>query len=149
MKTSPLIVGVLMAVLAMPVGAYAQQSQPPPPPAQAQGPVTPSESAIAHRWMKRLGSLNLSNQQQQQIQSMIDQYSQAHPAGSPRDRQATRALRRQILGVLTSDQQNEFRQQMQARRAAIQQRRQQMQQSAGQQAPPDQQAPPGQPPVRR
>lgn len=141
--------GVLVAVLAMPLAVSAQQTQPPPP-AQAQGPQgqapqqgrpTPDESVIQRRWMKRLGRVNLSSQQQQQIQSTIHQFSQAHPAGSPRDPQAARQLRQQILGVLNTDQQNQYHQQMQERRAQMQQRRQEQ---GGQQGPPDQGPPPNQ-----
>jgi Spy/CpxP family protein refolding chaperone len=146
MKTSQLMVGVLAAVLALPLAVSAQQTQPPPPPAQAQGPVTPNESVMQHRWARHLGGLNLSSQQQQQIQSMVHQYSQAHPAGSPRDPQGARDLRRQIMGVLSPDQQNQLHQQMQARREQMQQRREQMQQSGGQQGPPPGQQPPDQGP---
>jgi Spy/CpxP family protein refolding chaperone len=146
MKTSQLMVGVLAAVLALPLAVSAQQTQPPPPPAQAQGPVTPNESVMQHRWAKHLGGLNLSSQQQQQIQSIVHQYSQAHPAGSPRDPQGARDVRRQIMGVLSPDQQNQFHQQMQARRAQMRQRREQMEQSGGQQGPPPGQQPPDQGP---
>jgi Spy/CpxP family protein refolding chaperone len=145
MKPSQLMVGVLAAVLALPLAVSAQQAQPPPP-AQAQGPVTPNESVMQHRWAKRLGGVNLSSQQQQQIQSIVHQYSQAHPAGSPRDPQGARDMRRQIMGVLSPDQQNQFRQQMQERRAQMRQRREQMQQSDGQQGPPPGQQPPDQGP---
>ena len=58
----------------------------------------PAKPRLQHRWMKRFGHLNLSGDQQQHIQSMIDQYSQAHPEGSPRDRDASRELRRQDHG---------------------------------------------------
>jgi Spy/CpxP family protein refolding chaperone len=137
------MVGVLAAVLALPLAVSAQQTQPPPP-AQAQGPVTPNESVLQHRWARNLGGINLSSQQQQQIQSIVHQYSQAHPAGSPRDPQSARDMRRQIMGVLSPDQQNQFHQQMQERRQQMRQRREQQ---GGQQGPPaGQQPPPGQQP---
>jgi hypothetical protein len=60
--------------------------------------------------------LNLSNDQQQRIQSIIHEYSQSHPEGSPRGHGAMRELRQQVMGALTPDQQNEFRQQMRAHR---------------------------------
>ena len=82
----------------------------------------PSQARIQHRWTKRLSNLNLSGDQQQRIQSMINQYSQTHPEGSPRDPGAARELRRQVMGVLTNDQQNQLRQQMRARRAQMRQR---------------------------
>jgi Spy/CpxP family protein refolding chaperone len=120
MKMNVIAVSALLVALASPLSAQAQQA--PPPPAQAQNHATPTEGKLQHRWMKRLGNLNLSGDQQQRIQSMIDQYSQAHPQGSPRDQQATRDLRKQILGVLTPDQQSQYRQQMQQRRAQMAQR---------------------------
>ena len=147
MKSNLLAAAFFAVALAMPLGVYAQQSQPPPA-AQSYGHGTPSEAKLQHRWMKRLGNLNLSGDQQQRIQSLISQYSQAHPQGTPADREANRDLRRQIMGVLTSDQQAQYRQQMQARRA--QRSQGQQQQPYGQQQPPDGpsngQAPPDQPP---
>lgn len=134
------MVGVLAVVLALPLAVSAQQNQPPPPGQTQQGPVTPNESVMQHRWAKRLGGVNLSSQQQQQIQSIVHQYSQAHPEGSPRDPQGARDMRRQIMGVLSPDQQNQYHQQMQQRRAQMRQRREQ--QSGGQQGPPQGQQPP-------
>ncbi len=67
-------------------------------------------------------SLNLSGDQQQRIQSLINQYSQAHPEGSPRDRGASRELRHQIMGVLSDDQRNQYHQEMRARREQTRQR---------------------------
>ena len=128
MKITFLAAGALAVALAMPLGAYAQQSQPQGVSAQR---TTPSQAKLQHRWMKRLGKLNLSGDQQQRIQSMIDQYSQAHPQGSPRDRNASRDLRRQILGVLNSDQQTQYQAQMRAQHAQMQQRHGQMQQQGG------------------
>jgi len=116
-----LTIGALAAALAMPLAASAQQSQPPPQ-QQAQGRATPTEAKIQHRWMKRLGGLNLSADQQQHIQSLIGQFAQAHPAGSPRDPNAARALRQQIMGVLTPDQQGQYRQELAQRRAQQAQR---------------------------
>jgi hypothetical protein len=145
MKITFLAAGCLAVALAMPLGAYAQQSQPQGVTAQR---TTPSQAKLQHGWMKRLGKLNLSGDQQQRIQSMIGQYSQAHPQGSPRDREASRDLRRQILGVLNSDQQNQYREQMRAHREQMQQRHGQMQQQGGYQqqqgpGPQDQGGPQG------
>jgi hypothetical protein len=145
MKMNHLATGMFALALAMPLGVYAQQG--PPPPAQSNGhqTSTPSEGKLQHRWMKRFGHLNLSSDQQQHVQSLIDQYSQAHPEGSPVDRNASRALRQQLIGVLNSDQQNQYREQMHEQHQRMQQRRAQMQQQQpGQQQPPDQQAPPDQ-----
>jgi hypothetical protein len=137
MKINLFAVGALLAALTMPLGASAQQTQQP----GAQAHTTPSGARIAHRWMKRLGNLNLSSDQQQRIGSLIDQYSQAHPEGSPRDRAASRQLRHQIMGMLSSDQQNQYREQMSAHRAQMQQRQGQtgqQQQYGGPQGPQQQ-----------
>jgi len=153
MKINLLTVGAFTVALAMPLGVCAQQSQYPAQgqyPSQQSRPTMPSPSKLQHRWMKRLERLNLSGDQQQHIQSLIDQYSQAHPEGSPRQPGSGRELRRQIMGVLTSDQQNQLRAQMRAYHAQMAQRRAQMQQQGGQnpqqdrdqQGPPDQQQQP-------
>lgn len=157
MKINLITAGAFLAALALPLGVSAQQAQ--PPGVHAQNRVTPSHARLSHRWMKRLGGLNLSGDQQQRIQSMIDQYSQAHPAGSPRDPNASRLLRHNIMGVLSSDQLNQYRQQMHAHRAQMQQRGQAQGQYQGpqdqqpqygdpryQQQPPDQGAQPDQGP---
>jgi Spy/CpxP family protein refolding chaperone len=129
MKINLLTVSALAVALAIPVAASAQQAQ--PPAGHARAHMTAGGPQLHHRWMKRFGHLNLSGDQQQRIGSMIDQYSQGHPQGSPVDRNANRELRRQIMGVLTPDQQNQFRQERQAHRAQMQQRRAQMQGQGG------------------
>jgi hypothetical protein len=158
MKINLLAAGAFAAALAMPLGAPAQQAYPQGAHAHRQR-TTPSEAKMQRRWAKRTRDLNLSSDQQQRMQSLIDQYAQTHPAGSPRDVAGSRQLHQQLLGLMTSDQQNQFRQEGQARRAAMRQRRAQMQQQGPngqpypgqgyqgqgyqgqgyQQAPPDQQ----------
>jgi hypothetical protein len=64
--------------------------------------------------MRRLSGINLSQQQQQAVQSALSTYAAQHPAGSPKDPQATHALRSQIESILTPDQQSQLRAQMQA-----------------------------------
>jgi hypothetical protein len=145
-----LAAGAFAVALAMPLGAYAQQGAPPAAPAYGRT-TTPSEAHLQRRWARRFGNLNLSNDQQQRIQSLIHQYSQTHPEGSPRDPGANRDLRRQIMGQLNSDQQNQFRQQMRARRAQLRQGQQgEYQPGYGdqryQQGPQDQQYQQGPPP---
>src|SRR5580700_7206557 len=143
MKINLWAASALAVALAMPLGASAQQSQYPGPTQTNNG--MPSQAKLQHHWMRRLAHLNLSGDQQQRVQSLIGQYSQAHPEGSPVDRNASRALRQQLIGVLNSDQQNQYRQQMHEQHERMQQRRAQMQQQQpGQQQPPDQQAPPDQ-----
>ena len=138
MRITFFAVAGFVATLAMPVGAYAQANQ--PPAARSSSHTNPSPARLQHRWTKRFGHLNLSGDQQQRVQSIINQYSQAHPQGSPRDPGSARELRHQLMGVLSSDQQNQFRQEMQARRAQMRQRYGQMQQGGAQndQGAPDQ-----------
>jgi hypothetical protein len=111
MKINLLSAAAFVAALAMPLGASAQQGQTTGGSGH-HATTTPSHAKLSHRWQKRLGSLNLSSDQQQRVQSLIDRYSQDHPEGSPRDPQASRELRKQIMGVMSSDQQNQYRQQM-------------------------------------
>lgn len=154
MKQNLIAAAAFAVALALPLGVCAQQTQ---YPTQTQNPgqtqsgraTMPSQAKLEHRWTKRLGSLNLSGEQQQHIQTLIQQYSQAHPEGSPRDPSSNKELRRQIMGVLTSDQQNQLRQERKARHQQKQQRgSQQGNQNQGpseqspQGAPPDQQQPP-------
>jgi len=116
MKINLLSAAAFVVALAMPLGASAQQNQTPGGRGQ-HATTTPSQAKISHRWQKRLGSLNLSGDQQQRVQSLIDRYSQDHPEGSPRDPNASRELRKQIMGVLNSDQQNQYHQEMRQRHA--------------------------------
>ncbi len=118
-----------VAMLAAPMSVYAQENQ--QPAARSYGHTNPSQARLQHRWTKRFGHLNLSGDQQQRMQSIINQYSQAHPEGSPRDRGAARELHHQLMSVLSSDQQNQYRQEMRARRAQSRQRAGQMQQGPG------------------
>jgi len=139
MKINLLALSALAAVLAMPLGASAQQSQYPAPTQSSNG--MPSQARLQHRWTRRLAHLNLSGDQQQRIQSLITQYSHSHPEGSPFQPGAGQDLRRQIMGVLNSDQQNQLQQEMRAHRAQMEQRRSQMQQGGQDQQNPDQQNP--------
>lgn len=155
--------GALAVALALPVVASAQQypagypqqgyPQQGYPQQQAPGqqgqPGGPGVHQYNH-WMKILGNLNLSQQQQQQIQGVLMQYAQAHPAGSQRDPQGMHALRQQIFGLLSPQQQGQLQQEMQAmRQQRMQQRQQRMQQQGQLQQqqpqvliPPQQQQPP-------
>jgi Spy/CpxP family protein refolding chaperone len=153
MKTTFLAAGAFVVALAVPsLGAYAQQSQ--PQGITAQQRTTQSPGSLTQHWMRRFGNLNLSGDQQQRIQSMINQYSQAHPQGSPHDRDASRALRHEIMSVLNSDQQSQYRAEMRARHEQTQHQRGQQQGPSGQpqdqgpqgQGPPPDQGPQGQGP---
>jgi hypothetical protein len=96
----------------------------------------PSEGRLQQHWARKMRKLNLSGDQQQRIQSMIHQYSQSHPEGTPRGHGAMRELRQQLMGTLTPDQQNQFRQMMHAHRGKNHQQRQM--QGDYQQGTPDQ-----------
>ena len=111
-------IAALLAALTVPVAVSAQVTQ---APVQSQQQ-TNQAAREYHRWTKRLAGINLSSQQQQQVQHLLDQFAAAHPAGSPRDRQGARALHEQIRGILTPAQQQQFQQQMQAHKAQEQQR---------------------------
>lgn len=67
--------------------------------------------------MQRFAALGLSDQQKTQIQSLLDQFHQAHPKGSPRDPQAMQTLRSQIHALLTPAQQQQLQQMQQNRDA--------------------------------
>jgi Spy/CpxP family protein refolding chaperone len=125
----------LAAALSLPVAVSAQQAPQYPSTTQAPAGTQPLPK-VYKRWSRLLGNVNLSDQQHQQIQNLLDQYSQAHPAGSQRDPQAARQLRDSIFGVLTPDQQTQVRQTMQTLRAQRHQRRQQLRQQQPEQGYP-------------
>ena len=133
-----LLPAALCAVFFAPAAVRAQQSdQTGPATAQTSAPSqssTPAPGAwIYRRWSEFLSGLNLSDQQHDQIQSLLDKYAQAHPYGSMHDPKPGRELRRQIFAVLTPDQQTQVRQKIEAwqaqRRQARMQRMQQQQQT--------------------
>jgi Spy/CpxP family protein refolding chaperone len=64
-----------------------------------------------------LKDLNLSQQQQAQIDQIRQQYRQAHPKGSARDPQAMKDMRDKMMAVLTPAQQAQLKADMQKRRA--------------------------------
>ncbi len=95
-----MLAGLLAAGLSLPVVAQAQQA-PPPPPAQSQH---------GGDWMMhRFSDLNLTDAQKSQIQSLMQNYRQAHPRGSQPDPDARKQLREQINALLTPDQQAQLK----------------------------------------
>lgn len=110
-----LIPAAALAALALPLGALAQQAA---PPAGANAPAQPGgRQGHHHRGMMRmLHNLNLTTQQQSEIKQIMDNFRQAHPMGSPPDRQAREQLRTQIMNVLTPAQQTQLKQEMQQMR---------------------------------
>jgi Spy/CpxP family protein refolding chaperone len=67
---------------------------------------------------RALQGIDLSDSQRTQIRSLMQQYRQAHPKGSQPDPQARKALRAQIMAVLTPDQQSRLTSNLQQMRAA-------------------------------
>lgn len=139
------VLAALIAALSLPVAVAAQQTGQQPAATQQQS--TPSHQrtpVIYRRWSQFLAGINLSNDQHDKIQNLIDQYAQTHPAGSRRDPQAARQLRDGIYAILTPDQLTQVKQtvaQLRAKlQARMQQRRQQQQQQNPQQQYPQQQS---------
>lgn len=96
---SMLVPAALATALAVPATGFAQV-QPP------QGQLSPAQGqGERHRggfgFMREMRSLNLSAQQQSQIQQLVSQFRQAHPRGSAPDPQARKDLRTKIMAVLT------------------------------------------------
>lgn len=118
----------LAAALSFPIAVSAQQAPPQPAVQQAPAGTQQGTPKVYKRWSRLLNGVNLSNQQHGQIQNLLDQYAQAHPAGSQRVHGAARQLHDQIFGILTQQQQTQVQQNIQQNRAEHRQRHQQMQQ---------------------
>jgi hypothetical protein len=132
-----LLSAALAAILCLPLAAYAQQSNQTNAAPQSGAPAARVNGRLYKRWSQFLSGVNLTDQQHTQIQSYLDQFAQAHPVGSPPDRQAAHALRDQIFSLLTPDQQNQVRQEIRNLQAQRRQRRlqQQQQQNSAQSSP--------------
>jgi Spy/CpxP family protein refolding chaperone len=109
--------------LIVPVAVFAQQAPPAPSGAASPG-AQPWQGGHRHRggMMRMFRSLNLSQQQQTQIQQIMQQFRQSHPEGSPPDRQAREQMRSQIMNVLTPEQQAQLKQRMEQMRQERMQR---------------------------
>lgn len=104
---SLLVPAALATALAVPAVSFAQVQ---PAPAQTGG----QRHRSGFRFLK---DLNLSPQQQAQIEQIRDQFRQAHPQGSARDPQAMKDMRDKIMAVLTPAQQAQLKADMEKRRA--------------------------------
>ncbi len=134
-----IVLTALAAALCLPVAVSAQQAPPESAVQQAPAGTQQATPKVYRRWSRLLNGVNLSNQQHDQIQSVLDQYAQAHPAGSQHVPGAARQLHDQIFGILTQQQQTQVQQNVQQMRTEQRQRRQQKQQQQQQQqntAPP-------------
>ena len=105
------LAGLIAAGLTLPAVAQVQQA-----------PAAPAQSQHGDRMMHRFDDLNLSDQQKSQIQSLMQNYRQAHPRGSAPDPDARKQLRGQIDAILTPDQRTQLKADEEKFRAQRQQR---------------------------
>ncbi len=91
------LAGLMAAGLALPAVAQGQQ---PAPPAQTQ--------QHGDRMMRMYKNLNLTDQQKSQIQTLMQNYRQAHPRGSTPDPDARKQLHEQVNALLTPDQRTQL-----------------------------------------
>ena len=113
MKLSPILLsGALAVAMSLPIVGCAQQTS-------AQSPATSHVSGHNHHrgMMRMFRGINLSDQQKTQIQQIMQQYRQAHPEGSQPDPDARKAMRQQLMSVLTPDQQAQVKANLQKMRA--------------------------------
>jgi len=106
------LAGLLAASFALPALAQDQPQQAPPSQFQPH----------RDRMMRMFENLNLSDQQKQQIKTLMDNYRQAHPRGSTPDPDARKQLRDQIDAVLTPAQRTQLKANEEQFRARYQQR---------------------------
>jgi len=111
---SLLIPAALATALAVPVAGFAQV-QPSPAPLGQPGQAQRHHGGFG--FMRAMRGLNLSSQQQSQIQQLVQQYRQAHPKGSTPDPQSRKDLRTKVMAVLTPAQQAQLKTQMEQRKA--------------------------------
>lgn len=117
---SMLVPAALATALAVPATGFAQVTP-------AQGQLSPAQGqGQRHRggfgFMREMRELNLTTQQQTQIQNLVQAYRQAHPRGSTPDRQARKDLRTKIMAVLTPAQQAQLKADEQKRRQELRNR---------------------------
>jgi Spy/CpxP family protein refolding chaperone len=112
MTFSRLACGIVLPMLVA-APAIAQTQPPPAPPCgTVQGQPAPHGG-----YVRILRSLNLTADQNQRIQAIIDRYRQIHPPGGARDPDAMRALRQQVMQILTPAQRQRLQAQIQQLRA--------------------------------
>jgi len=111
---SLLVPAALATALAVPVAGFAQVQPSPAPLGQ------PNQGQRHHGgfgFMRAMRGLNLSTQQQSQIQQLVQQYRQTHPRGSTPDPQSRKDLRTKVMAVLTPAQQAQLKTQMEQRQS--------------------------------
>jgi Spy/CpxP family protein refolding chaperone len=115
----PLLIAALCALsLGAPAFALAQSAvaDSTQPSASASQPAS-GQHKHHHGMFSMLRTLDLSQQQQDQIKTLFNNYKQAHPKGSQTDPAARQQLRDQILAVLTPAQRTKLDQEKQAWRS--------------------------------
>jgi len=103
---SLLVPAALATAVAIPAVGFAQVQ---PSPAPLSQPLQGERRHGGFGFMREMRSLNLSPQQQSQIQELMSQYRQAHPRGSAPDPQARKDLRTKLMAVLTPAQQQQLK----------------------------------------
>ena len=110
----PFLIAALCALsltvpaLALAQGVISDAGQPGTSSIQPSG--SPSGHRHHHGMMSMLKSLNLTQQQQTQIKTLIGNYKHAHPKGSQPDATARKQLHDQVLAVLTPAQRTKLEQ---------------------------------------
>lgn len=109
MKTHSILLAAALALCASVTTVASAQQAP-------AAPVAPAAGAPEHHhgmMMRRaFEGVTLTPQQKTQIQQLVTQYRQAHPAGSAPDPQARKTFQEQIMNLLTPEQQAQVKSNM-------------------------------------
>lgn len=129
----PLALSLMLA--AVPLAAQAQQTTAPLPPVQSAASAAGTrlgrqQHRRGHPWMRSYRQV-LTPGQRAQARALTQQYRQTHPRGSAPDPQGRRALRKQLLGLLSPAQRTQLRSRMQQARAQRRARSQQANPQSG------------------
>ena len=126
---SLLLPAAMSAALIAPVAVFAQQTNQAPAPGtygtQSQGQWQGRRHGGRHGFMRMMRGVNLSDQQKTQMKQLMQQFRQAHPKGSPPDRQARIQLHQQMLNILTPQQRTQVQQNIQQMRQSRRERSEQ------------------------
>jgi len=103
--SKPILAGAALLALALPLAVAAQTT-----------PAAPTTTTTAGEHRHHGGGLNrmalrgitLTDAQKQQMMQLRTAYKTAHPKGSTPDPAARKALRDQMLGILTPDQRTQY-----------------------------------------
>jgi Spy/CpxP family protein refolding chaperone len=99
-----ILAGAAALAIALPLAVSAQTT--------TAAPATNATHAHAHGGgglnRRAMNGINLSDAQKQQLLQLRTAYKQAHPKGSTPDPASRKALREQMLNVLTTDQRTQY-----------------------------------------